>query len=116
MSIPIVTNGKDLMACAQTGEFKNWDIDHACILIMLLLGSGKTAAFLIPTLSGLFGRAKELAQPRPAPFEYRSFKAEPLVVIIAPTRELCSQIFDECRKVNTSINSHPSTDTHFMHY
>ncbi|KAI7887112.1 DEAD-domain-containing protein [Lichtheimia hyalospora FSU 10163] len=79
MSIPIVTNGKDLMACAQTG-------------------SGKTAAFLIPTLSGLFGRAKKLAQPRPAPFEYRSFKAEPLIVIIAPTRELCSQIFDECRK------------------
>lgn len=73
----------------------------------MLLGSGKTAAFLIPTLSGLFGRAKELAQPRPAPFEYRSFKAEPLVVIIAPTRELCSQIFDECRKVTTSINFHP---------
>ncbi|KAI7860004.1 hypothetical protein BDC45DRAFT_601488 [Circinella umbellata] len=79
MSIPIVTAGKDLMACAQTG-------------------SGKTAAFLLPSLSGLFGRAKELAQPRPAPFEMRSFKAEPLVLIIAPTRELCSQIFDECRK------------------
>ncbi|KAI8146123.1 hypothetical protein BJV82DRAFT_655020 [Fennellomyces sp. T-0311] len=79
LSIPIVTGGKDLMACAQTG-------------------SGKTAAFLIPTLSGLFGRAKELAQPRPAPYEQRHFKAEPLVLIIAPTRELCSQIFDECRK------------------
>ncbi|KAI9266795.1 P-loop containing nucleoside triphosphate hydrolase protein [Phascolomyces articulosus] len=79
LSIPIVTGGKDLMACAQTG-------------------SGKTAAFLLPSLSGLFGRAKELAQPRPAPFEMRSFKAEPLILIIAPTRELCSQIFDECRK------------------
>ncbi|KAI9266994.1 P-loop containing nucleoside triphosphate hydrolase protein [Sporodiniella umbellata] len=78
-SIPIVTGGKDLMACAQTG-------------------SGKTAAFLVPTLSALFGRAKELAKPRPAPYETRNYKAEPLVLIIAPTRELCSQIFDECRK------------------
>ncbi|KAG1149201.1 hypothetical protein G6F37_004197 [Rhizopus arrhizus] len=78
-SIPIVTSGKDLMACAQTG-------------------SGKTAAFLVPTLSALFGKAKELAKPRPAPYETRSYKAEPLVLIVAPTRELCSQIFDECRK------------------
>ncbi|KAI8376277.1 uncharacterized protein BYT42DRAFT_638460 [Radiomyces spectabilis] len=78
-SIPIVTSGKDLMACAQTG-------------------SGKTAAFLIPTLSALFGSAKELAKPRPAPYEYRSYRAEPLVLILAPTRELCSQIFDECRR------------------
>ncbi|KAL0096715.1 P-loop containing nucleoside triphosphate hydrolase protein [Phycomyces blakesleeanus] len=78
-SIPIVTSGKDLMACAQTG-------------------SGKTAAFLIPTLSNLFKHGKEWAQPRPAPYEQRQFKAEPLVLILAPTRELCSQIFDECRK------------------
>ncbi|KAG1042069.1 hypothetical protein G6F43_011971 [Rhizopus delemar] len=78
-SIPIVTRGKDLMACAQTG-------------------SGKTAAFLVPTLSALFAKAKELAKPRPAPYETRYYKAEPLVLIIAPTRELCSQIFDECRK------------------
>ncbi|KAL7312593.1 hypothetical protein PS15m_008345 [Mucor circinelloides] len=78
-SIPIVTSGKDLMACAQTG-------------------SGKTAAFLVPTLSALFANAKELQKPRPAPYEYRTYKAEPLVLIIAPTRELCSQIFDECRR------------------
>ncbi|KAI7903030.1 P-loop containing nucleoside triphosphate hydrolase protein [Cokeromyces recurvatus] len=78
-SVPIVTSGKDLMACAQTG-------------------SGKTAAFLIPTLSALFYNARELQKPKPAPYEYRSYKAEPLVLIIAPTRELCSQIFDECRR------------------
>ncbi|CAO3670851.1 unnamed protein product [Rhizopus stolonifer] len=78
-SIPIVTGGKDLMACAQTG-------------------SGKTAAFLVPTLSALFGRATELAKPRPPPYETRTYRAEPLVLIVAPTRELCSQIFDECRK------------------
>ncbi|CAO3617508.1 unnamed protein product [Cunninghamella echinulata] len=77
-SIPIVTEGKDLMACAQTG-------------------SGKTAAFLIPALSALFDKP-ELAKPRCQPYEYRSYCAEPLVLILAPTRELCSQIFDECRR------------------
>ncbi|CAO3590513.1 unnamed protein product [Absidia cylindrospora] len=77
-SVPIITKGKDLMACAQTG-------------------SGKTAAFLIPTLSALFTKP-ELAQPRPQPYEARTFMAEPLVLILAPTRELCSQIFDDCRR------------------
>ncbi|CAO3626347.1 unnamed protein product [Cunninghamella blakesleeana] len=77
-SIPIVTEGKDLMACAQTG-------------------SGKTAAFLIPALSALFDKP-ELAKPRCQPYEYRNYCAEPLVLILAPTRELCSQIFDECRR------------------
>lgn len=65
-----------------------------------LVGSGKTAAFLIPTLSALFTSAKQLQKPRPAPYETRQYKAEPLVLIIAPTRELCSQIFDECRRVS----------------
>ncbi|CAG8778663.1 10429_t:CDS:2, partial [Racocetra persica] len=77
-SIPIITEENDLMACAQTG-------------------SGKTAAFLIPILSKLFGKAKKLAAPRPPPGT-RRFKAEPLVLILAPTRELATQIFDECRR------------------
>ncbi|RIA81220.1 putative DEAD/DEAH box RNA helicase [Glomus cerebriforme] len=77
-SIPIITDGNDLMACAQTG-------------------SGKTAAFLIPTLSRLFGKARKLAAPRPQSGA-RRYKAEPLVLIIAPTRELATQIFDECRR------------------
>ncbi|CAI2188098.1 10443_t:CDS:2, partial [Funneliformis geosporum] len=77
-SIPIITEGKDLMACAQTG-------------------SGKTAAFLIPILSKLFGKAKGLAAPRPR-LDARFFKVEPLVLILGPTRELVTQIFDECRR------------------
>ncbi|CAJ0636266.1 11894_t:CDS:2 [Entrophospora sp. SA101] len=80
----------DLMACAQTG-------------------SGKTAAFLIPVLSQVFATKKP---PREIG-NSRRFKAEPLVLIMAPTRELATQIFDECRrftyrkndfKSNTSIN------------
>jgi ATP-dependent RNA helicase DDX3X len=65
------------MACAQTG-------------------SGKTAAFLIPTCSALFGQARNLIHRSPPGHH---FKCKPLVLILAPTRELCSQIFDEARRV-----------------
>lgn len=58
---------------------------------------------MIPTLSALFTSAKQLQKPRPAPYETRQYRAEPLVLIIAPTRELCSQIFDECRRVSIYI-------------
>nr|CAG8525400.1 3059_t:CDS:10 [Entrophospora candida] len=79
-SIPIITNGLDLMACAQTG-------------------SGKTAAFLIPVLSQVFATKKP---PREIG-NSRRFKAEPLVLIMAPTRELATQIFDECRRFTYRI-------------
>ncbi|CAO3657023.1 unnamed protein product [Mucor hiemalis] len=76
-SIAIVTAGRDMMACAQTG-------------------SGKTAAFLIPTCSALFSQARTLVA-RAKPSDHR-FVAKPLVLILAPTRELCCQIFDEARR------------------
>eukprot|EP01137_Pigoraptor_chileana_P025979 Opistho-2@96294 len=75
-SIPIVGGGRDLMACAQTG-------------------SGKTAAFLVPILSQLF---KE-GPPPPQPRGYgRRAKQFPDALVLAPTRELASQIYDEARK------------------
>ncbi|KAK2001220.1 DEAD/DEAH box helicase [Colletotrichum falcatum] len=65
-------------------------------------GSGKTAAYLIPILNKLMGKAKKLAAPRPNPAEYEIgqvwVRAEPLVVIVCPTRELAIQIFNEARK------------------
>ncbi|KAL4873589.1 hypothetical protein BDV12DRAFT_160318 [Aspergillus spectabilis] len=84
-AIPAVLTGHDLIAIAQTG-------------------SGKTAAFLIPVLSQLMGKAKKLAAPRPnlaAGFDPTtdSVRAEPLVLIVAPTRELATQIFDEARRL-----------------
>ncbi|ORY97986.1 P-loop containing nucleoside triphosphate hydrolase protein [Syncephalastrum racemosum] len=78
-SISIVTAGRDLMACAQTG-------------------SGKTAAFLIPTCSALITKARNLIVRPAGGYEARRFKAMPLVLIVAPTRELCCQIFDEARR------------------
>lgn len=49
------------------------------------------------------GKAKKLAAPRPDPNEFDAgvvpaVRAEPLVVIVVPARELAIQIFNEARK------------------
>ncbi|KAK4102079.1 DEAD-domain-containing protein [Parathielavia hyrcaniae] len=82
--LPAIHLGYDVIGIAQTG-------------------SGKTAAFLIPILNKLMGKAKKWAAPRPNPVTFqegvdREFRAEPLVVILSPTRELAVQIFNEARK------------------
>jgi len=69
-SLPIVIAGRDLMGCAQTG-------------------SGKTAAFLLPILAKIL---KNL------PVDNRTYIASPLAVVLAPTRELACQIYDEAVK------------------
>ncbi|KAI1203471.1 P-loop containing nucleoside triphosphate hydrolase protein [Nemania serpens] len=80
--IPAIKMGFDLLAIAQTG-------------------SGKTAAYLIPILNHLMGKAKKLAAYRPSPQDADKgmrVRAEPLVVIVVPSRELAVQIFNEARK------------------
>ncbi|KAI9800735.1 MAG: hypothetical protein M1833_003151 [Piccolia ochrophora] len=83
-AIPAILRGHEILASAQTG-------------------SGKTAAFLVPILSKLMGKAKTVAARRPNPgsLEYSRDKvrAEPLIVVVAPTRELATQIFDEARRL-----------------
>ncbi|MBA0581328.1 hypothetical protein Gorai_023509, partial [Gossypium raimondii] len=71
-AIPIVLGGRDLMACAQTG-------------------SGKTAAFCFPIISGIM-REQYVQRPRVARTVY------PLALILSPTRELSCQIHDEAKK------------------
>lgn len=73
-SVAIVTAGRDLMACAQTG-------------------SGKTAAFLMPILS-------QILKNNPAPVRRSGYVRilAPAALIMAPTRELAMQIFEEARK------------------
>ena len=77
-SIPIVMSGRDLMACAQTG-------------------SGKTGGFLFPILSQAYQTGPAAATPQQSGFA-RQRKAYPTTLILAPTRELTSQIHDEARK------------------
>ncbi|GAB1737653.1 hypothetical protein NU219Hw_g2067t1 [Hortaea werneckii] len=77
-SVPIVMGGRDLMACAQTG-------------------SGKTGGFLFPILSQAFQNGPVGSVPQQSGFA-RQRKAYPTSLILAPTRELVSQIFDEARK------------------
>jgi len=76
-ALPIILARRDLMACAQTG-------------------SGKTAAFLVPILNHIF-------EGGPAPGTQNGYggsrrKQFPLALVLAPTRELATQIFDESRK------------------
>lgn len=71
-TIPISLAGRDLMACAQTG-------------------SGKTAAFCFPIISGIM-RGNIAQRPRGTRTVF------PLALILSPTRELAIQINDEAKK------------------
>ncbi|TMW65124.1 hypothetical protein Poli38472_009291 [Pythium oligandrum] len=75
-SIPIGLAGRDMMACAQTG-------------------SGKTGGFLFPTLAAMLRHPSQDAPPQSGG---RSRKIFPTALVLAPTRELASQIYDEARK------------------
>ena len=78
-SIPIVMGGRDLMACAQTG-------------------SGKTGGFLFPILSQAFQTGPSAVPAAQGGGYSRQRKAYPTSLILAPTRELVSQIYEESRK------------------
>lgn len=74
-ALPIILGRRDLMACAQTG-------------------SGKTAAFLFPTIGRLL---EDLADMPPSSGGGHG-KTYPTALVLAPTRELALQIYDEARK------------------
>ncbi|KAK7893074.1 hypothetical protein WMY93_022226 [Mugilogobius chulae] len=83
-AIPIIKGKRDLMACAQTG-------------------SGKTAAFLLPILSQIYaeGPGEALNAAKASGQEngkYGRRKQYPISLVLAPTRELALQIYDEARK------------------
>lgn len=84
-AIPIVLGGRDVMACAQTG-------------------SGKTCAFMVPCIENLLRWG-----PPPMPVDDKPMSARrtpaPCALVMSPTRELTTQIFEEGRKFafNTGI-------------
>ncbi|GAB4828299.1 DEAD-box ATP-dependent RNA helicase 52 [Ancistrocladus abbreviatus] len=73
-AIPMAVAGRDLMACAQTG-------------------SGKTAAFCFPIISGIL--KSHLSRPTS---QRGGRKVYPVALILSPTRELSCQIHDEAKK------------------
>jgi len=76
-SIPIGFHNRDLMACAQTG-------------------SGKTGGFLFPTIAAMLRNGPpEVPEHRSSSSRRRAY---PMALILAPTRELASQIHEEARK------------------
>ncbi|SCV05745.1 LANO_0H14246g1_1 [Lachancea nothofagi CBS 11611] len=76
-SVPIIAAKRDLMACAQTG-------------------SGKTGGFLFPVLSESFANGPAEVPEQMANSYIK--KAFPTAVVLAPTRELATQIYDEAKK------------------
>ncbi|KAH7829755.1 putative dead box ATP-dependent RNA helicase [Monocercomonoides exilis] len=80
-AIPIILENRDLMACAQTG-------------------SGKTAAFLLPILAKLV-KAKNFGGKS---YVGGQLIVHPLALILAPTRELSIQIFEEALKFSHCTN------------
>lgn len=76
-AIPIIIGRRDVMACAQTG-------------------SGKTAAFLVPILNQIYESGPRPPPPQNNPSGKR--KQYPLGLVLAPTRELATQIYEEARK------------------
>lgn len=75
-AVPVGLAGRDIMCCAQTG-------------------SGKTAAFLIPTIGLMMKHHNGAVGDCDGPFEG---KCCPDTLIMTPTRELCIQIHEEALK------------------
>ncbi|XP_062906850.1 DEAD-box helicase 3 X-linked a isoform X2 [Mobula hypostoma] len=91
-AIPIIISKRDLMACAQTG-------------------SGKTAAFLLPILSQIYaeGPSEALKSAKAQDSsKYGRRKQYPIALVLAPTRELAVQIYDESRKFSYRSKVRPS--------
>jgi len=82
-SMPVGIAQRDLMACAQTG-------------------SGKTGAFLFPTLHQMLIAMDEVGDPG-----VMHGRAEPRCLILAPTRELATQIFREAQRFMYNSRMHP---------
>jgi ATP-dependent RNA helicase RhlE len=79
-AIPVVLDGRDLLAGAQTG-------------------TGKTAAFALPLLQRLFTQAQ--ANP--------GGKRKPRALILTPTRELAAQVNESIRAYGKYLRVHSAT-------
>uniref|UniRef100_A0A915KG68 RNA helicase n=1 Tax=Romanomermis culicivorax TaxID=13658 RepID=A0A915KG68_ROMCU len=83
-SIPLILQGCDLMACAQTG-------------------SGKTGAFILPVIAKMHENTNKNLKPK----SLGQWPFEPEAVILAPTRELAIQISGEARVIAEGTSAKP---------
>ncbi|KAK2498878.1 hypothetical protein MC885_004216 [Smutsia gigantea] len=85
-AIPVIKEKRDLMACAQTG-------------VHLVEWVWKTAAFLLPILSQIYtdgpGEALKAVKENGRCGRRKQY---PISLVLAPTRELAVQIYEEARK------------------
>jgi len=75
-AVPCGLVGRDIMCCAQTG-------------------SGKTAAFLLPSIGRMMKHHSSPMGMLETPF---AGACQPDTLVMTPTRELCIQIFEEAQK------------------
>ena len=94
-ALPVVLAGRDIMSCAQTG-------------------SGKTAAFLLPIIAGVESVLSDRKTQQQQQHQHSRFGgrgrysiAHPRALILAPTRELASQIYDESTKFSYQTRVRP---------
>ncbi|KAK7077178.1 ATP-dependent RNA helicase ddx3x [Halocaridina rubra] len=83
-ALPFILSKRDLMACAQTG-------------------SGKTAAFLVPILNQIYEQGPVQVKNN----QRGRNKQYPLALVLAPTRELATQIYEESRKFSYRARVRP---------
>ena len=103
-ALPVVLAGRDIMSCAQTG-------------------SGKTAAFLLPIIAGIDIALSEKRKPTSSHQDHRRFGgrgrysvASPRALILAPTRELASQIYNESTKFSYQTRVRPCVVYVFLYF
>ncbi|KAF3843679.1 hypothetical protein F7725_002528 [Dissostichus mawsoni] len=99
--IPVEATGSNCPPHIDT--FHDVDMGEIIMANIAMSRSGKTAAFLLPVLSQIYseGPGEALAASKNGGQDsgrYGRRKQYPLAMILAPTRELASQIYDEARK------------------
>jgi ATP-dependent RNA helicase DDX52/ROK1 len=90
-ALPLLLGGKkgdeEVQGGNNSGKEFGGEVD---LLAVAPTGSGKTIAFLVPVINALLSESKS-----------DESKAGPRAIIIAPTKELASQIVNEARKLAT---------------
>ncbi len=81
-AIPVILSGRDLIGCAETG-------------------TGKTAAFLLPIIQQIAAVEPQATPSTRGRSSKRNFSSPARVLILAPTRELATQIEKNYRELNS---------------